>query len=631
MVHGQLGYVTAKGAIHIAPEMLEHGFVQKGSKLYGIYYPMPASPKYEGIMVRHDLALSPIPFRLWPFSARVSLYLRQRPGQIKRVAEFFRELRMSIIHGESTRAGYRNEEWSFFVVFEDLFAKYSRCAEEVDHPHDCPLCSGEAGTGRPATEEEFRFVDSENTYNLTRDKVESLKGELAKLVEKEDAERDESRFLWRNHNDLELKEAFRVNHNTALAYFHHHSVRLQRELRGSTGWHFRAFELECTGAGTLEPDRRLRAILEARGYMDAAGFPMDSERARLLPATAFVSLDTRFLHLRVALIPPRLKHTFFELRVGYRRVGLPDASTGIFRRVMAAFHDHFNVWNSFNRTFESAPEFERGQIIMLIEHQGANYRDESSMVAHVEATLQGIEGVVLLKNTETFRIGDRPGVEGDQPLLTAGEQSDTEPSPTSTVEALPAATPNSPPTPEEATQDPDPDECRSEKPCAASEYGSYVQFEAPVVKGVTPERIRRKVDEQRDARGGPDIFLSYSHEDHGDAEEIRRQIACEGLDVFMAGANPRGGELFEQMLKTRLQQCAEVWVLCTEHSLASEWVKTEWGAAWVLDKDIVPVVLHESILPKLPERLRQRQTVLRRDIRKQARLARSRIDGPQLG
>jgi len=58
-----------------------------------------------------------------------------------------------------------------------------------------------------------------------------------------------------------------------------------------------------------------------------------------------------------------------------------------------------------------------------------------------------------------------------------------------------------------------------------------------------------------------------------------------------------------------LLRSEEVWLLATPESLRSEWVTTEWGVAWALGKNIVPILLG-CTLNALPLRLQVREHFL---------------------
>lgn len=66
--------------------------------------------------------------------------------------------------------------------------------------------------------------------------------------------------------------------------------------------------------------------------------------------------------------------------------------------------------------------------------------------------------------------------------------------------------------------------------------------------------------------------------------------------------------VWDEVIRQGLLNSRELAVLATRESLESEWVKTEWGAAWVLGRMITPIVFRLD--PRdLPDLLRQRQWI----------------------
>lgn len=96
-----------------------------------------------------------------------------------------------------------------------------------------------------------------------------------------------------------------------------------------------------------------------------------------------------------------------------------------------------------------------------------------------------------------------------------------------------------------------------------------------------------------DAAAGPpanDVFLSYSAQDSEVAAQLREALAQQGVRCFMAERSLQPGEKWENRLRTELRNAREVLILFTRHSIASEWVLTELGAAWALDKPVIPCI-----------------------------------------
>jgi len=105
-----------------------------------------------------------------------------------------------------------------------------------------------------------------------------------------------------------------------------------------------------------------------------------------------------------------------------------------------------------------------------------------------------------------------------------------------------------------------------------------------------------------------DVFLSYSEKDHSIATMVHEKLTNENCRVFMAPKSLNPGEDFAERIRNSLLGSSELWVVVSPNSLTSEWVITEWGAAWVLKKTIIPI-LHRCDIPQLPERLRRVQSI----------------------
>jgi hypothetical protein len=105
-----------------------------------------------------------------------------------------------------------------------------------------------------------------------------------------------------------------------------------------------------------------------------------------------------------------------------------------------------------------------------------------------------------------------------------------------------------------------------------------------------------------------DVFLSFSSRDQEQANVIHQAATSAGLRLYMAAKELEPGDDFAEEIRTALVGAAQLWMLVSPESLKSEWVTSEWGAAWALAKRIVPILFRCS--PKdLPDRLRRLQCV----------------------
>lgn len=82
-----------------------------------------------------------------------------------------------------------------------------------------------------------------------------------------------------------------------------------------------------------------------------------------------------------------------------------------------------------------------------------------------------------------------------------------------------------------------------------------------------------------------------------------------GLTVFQDEKDVEPGAVWAEEIRRALINSREMALLASPTSLVSEWVQTEWGAAWAMNRTITPIL--SMLAPhQLPDRLRQRQAVI---------------------
>jgi len=109
------------------------------------------------------------------------------------------------------------------------------------------------------------------------------------------------------------------------------------------------------------------------------------------------------------------------------------------------------------------------------------------------------------------------------------------------------------------------------------------------------------------------VFVSHSSRDEWVARQIAHLIEQQGADTFLAEKHIEGGDQFPDSIRTSLQRCDELLVLISPYSIDRHWVQNEIGAAWVLEKRIVPVVDNVS-LDQMPDILVRRQAIELNDL-----------------
>jgi len=88
-----------------------------------------------------------------------------------------------------------------------------------------------------------------------------------------------------------------------------------------------------------------------------------------------------------------------------------------------------------------------------------------------------------------------------------------------------------------------------------------------------------------------DIFISYSQEDGDTAACLASRLDDEGFRCFLAEKDIRPSEEWEPRIRNALIDSERVLILITPNSKDSKWVNAEAGAAWALDKPIIPALM----------------------------------------
>jgi hypothetical protein len=122
-----------------------------------------------------------------------------------------------------------------------------------------------------------------------------------------------------------------------------------------------------------------------------------------------------------------------------------------------------------------------------------------------------------------------------------------------------------------------------------------------------------------------DIFISYSSKDQNKADEFQRAAKRKGLRCFLAPRQLGGGDKWTETIRKALLSSREMCILASKTALTSEWVTTEWGAAWALRRRLTPILLGSK--PRLlPDRLKQFQAVDFCDIQRYLQAAKKRAE-----
>lgn len=112
------------------------------------------------------------------------------------------------------------------------------------------------------------------------------------------------------------------------------------------------------------------------------------------------------------------------------------------------------------------------------------------------------------------------------------------------------------------------------------------------------------------------VFMSYAGEDAHYARKLGDALERIPGVRISSDKDMSPGENFAAKIKDAISACDVFFVIITSSSIRSNFVLQELGAAWALDKIIIPVVGHMSLLETLPISLMDKQAVLLADLDK---------------
>jgi hypothetical protein len=122
------------------------------------------------------------------------------------------------------------------------------------------------------------------------------------------------------------------------------------------------------------------------------------------------------------------------------------------------------------------------------------------------------------------------------------------------------------------------------------------------------------------------VFVSHATIDKWVARTICEKIEQCGATAFRDDRDIDGGDDIPERLRAEIERSAEVLVLLTPVSVNRPWVLLEVGAAWKVDKWIVPICYHVEA-DKIPSILAKRKAYWLNDFDRYLEDLRRRVAG----
>ena len=88
---------------------------------------------YRNLTRKHDILITPIPYRLWPFQIRIKVYLQERNGAVAALTNYLKSENLNILNADCHRSGFRSIVYSCFLECHDLTTKYKFMDSNLSH------------------------------------------------------------------------------------------------------------------------------------------------------------------------------------------------------------------------------------------------------------------------------------------------------------------------------------------------------------------------------------------------------------------------------------------------------------------------------------------------------------------
>jgi hypothetical protein len=116
-------------------------------------------------------------------------------------------------------------------------------------------------------------------------------------------------------------------------------------------------------------------------------------------------------------------------------------------------------------------------------------------------------------------------------------------------------------------------------------------------------------------KGKLKLFVSYAMEDSRQAAELISQLARQPKFHIFPKSKISAGENWQLKIKKELSQSDYFLVLLSPTSVQSKWVQFELGAAWGLNKFIIPVVTSPDVVHRIPLEFRDLHVIELKDLK----------------
>jgi hypothetical protein len=582
MVIGGIGYCDIQNNFRFHRNVIEGLQIYNGSILYGVYYPWSKDTEKIVDNIRYHFMLTPIPDKVWPRTARLVIRLNHEDtknannevittdGQtqgIQPISKYLAEHGVAIIYSFSNRSGHRYSTWDIHVCFDKIFKEkhdYDRLIKEYEEVGEKIFESHSFAEDVELAE--LTNNDIDNSFDETKSyfkEIFILSKWISYLINKKYANvesNNDNRLLWSDPDDVDLKDTIVTRVNTSCHYFYF--ISRQRRDSESDQSKKKAYEVFTVryNSGWFKPDEP--------GIINVLIKTLQPEITEFqLPSICFAEADSHYLNLRLIIIPNEMKHLFFKVSIFHERISdggiyKNNTSRGLLSLVTQQFpKDQYKIWKSSILLFEDRKianeTYCNGKLSLFLQSKTEfDEKDVNDRVKMLNDKLASLNNINKGQELQHVRLIGR---------------------------------------------------CEKVFPDLLRRY-----FHIPLYEQEVHEKHEYPIFKRRLTK---DVFISYSTADLETAKKLRDILEQHGCCVYFADTATNTGNILSDEIQNGMYTSREFCVLFTPKSIRSNWVTTEWGAAWALKLfPYTPIlangVTYEKISKKFGDRISKHKCIV---------------------
>lgn len=397
MNYGSISYIY-DGSLYIPEYLLRPFNIDNNTNLTILSYTTPSQDEldeesseeelkkiwYSMIPQRHDIIITPIAFRLWPFLVRAKIYLQDRHGAVASISNYLAMKGMNILSADCHRGGFRYMVYNCVLECSEIRLNNENKYNELDR---YLLTNGSN------SKESKEFITLwKNLEGIIKKKVEEIKKDLKPIskkkflkIAKEQAKKRKDplpkykSIKWNKEEKNKSCERDIINQMQQFLFIATKDEKkkgMEPEIHKSSTLPFHFFKL-CTSSsqknrmphyskysdGSIKLPESYLAELKKNHKLDLA-------HKKHSPTFGLVNVDTNAPRIRVTITQKPKINDYRRIIIDYRRdFNRPMSSEGFMALISDQLTSKYklNLQNIVNRIWVNDVKMELGKVEFIAE------------------------------------------------------------------------------------------------------------------------------------------------------------------------------------------------------------------------------------------------------------------------